>query len=345
MNASIDENRSISLTQYLESLKKKGEPKALLLGNGLGLSYPNLEISSAFQFNVYEIIGRLQNFITEFQKKDLLEDGKIIKNPEIFLHIIRLAALEEILDHYIQKISLESTKTNAKKLKNFLAFYDSVFTINYDILTYKIFQPFFEPSSDKQFIDGFNGAWNVEDDKKLLCSKITDIESKIRNKENAFYFLHGRFHIYRKGNDEENYEYCKIKTNKDALNDYKNYLKKNIKKIRDLVIEGRKQEPDTISPLIVFEDRFWAKNYVINNDPYLRMCLDDLKKFNGELFIYGCSFTRDKHILEALKGSQINKIYISYLENRDENALKGLNDKDLTWVKIEDNEKSLIWNL
>ncbi len=169
--------------------------------------------------------------------------------------------------------------------------------------------------------------------------------------ERPFYFLHGGFHIYRMGSDKENYRYFKVQTGKSSFQNYQKELKKRIEEITEIVIKGHKPNAKTIGPLFVFEDRSWVKEKVIYRDPYLSVCFDSLKKLQGHLFIYGCSFERDQHILKAILKSACNEIYISYLKNdeqpknrvRDYLHSENINQDRIYWVVIKNNEEKLIW--
>jgi len=109
--------------------------------------------------------------------------------------------------------------------------------------------------------------------------------------QNVF-FIHGAFHIYKDGK-----KYKKITQQSD---------KALYERLEDIL---NNQNQDIVC---VFQNE--NKTDVINNNEYLKNCLDKLGKISGNLVIIGSSLSsNDNHIFEKINKSNIETIYISTL--------------------------------
>jgi hypothetical protein len=157
--------KNINLNEYwgiINDPKNKNKKKTLLIGNGLGLAHTNSTIEDIFRFKIDEedIEKFIDLFILSFKQK-LQEHKKRILGPEVFLQAARNTIIQEILDPYICKFTPEKIDEiiNNPNLINFIMKFNSIFTTNYDIATYRLFQPLFNPQEKlpekPRFIDGF----------------------------------------------------------------------------------------------------------------------------------------------------------------------------------------------
>lgn len=344
----------ITLSEYLANLKNSGgSHRALLFGNGLGLSHPDDAVRRAFHFDGLRTSIDIKQYLHEWIAQDEPSPIEDLKNPETFLHVLRLKILGEVLDGYMKKINATG-KPNKYKVHSFLDNFTNIFTLNYDSLSYRIFSYFFEPNkvhkNSKIFIDGFNG---------LTPTKIKAIKNSlgIKNKEkssdykNRFFFVHGAFHIMLKKNDNS---YYKLSINDaESSSTLSNKIEELIN-ILTLPQFSNDKEKFIERPLLIFEDRSDVKKILIEKDDYLKMCYEELEKTSGHVFVFGCSFERDAHILEALFHPPHKDLYIAYLEgdNHTKDNVKAFLKKNspkqspcvsIFWVKVELSEKHLPW--
>ncbi len=129
--------------------------------------------------------------------------------------------------------------------------------------------------------DGFNGELFPEN---------------TNNTNQNVFFLHGAFHIYKKGK-----KICKItQTSEQAL----------YQKLEE-IIDDNKQEI-----VCIFESD--NKEDKISDNIYLSHSLNKLSEIEGELVIFGSALSdNDNHIFERINNNEkINKIYISTSSDR-----------------------------
>lgn len=339
---SIDE---ITLDKYLETLKNETKERTLLFGNGLGLSHPDAEVRHAFEFDGLRTSIDIEQFLCRWIFQSDPSTLGDLKNPEIFLQIIRHQTILEVLDGYMKNLK-KNEYPNTYKIDQFLVHFTKVFSLNYDTLSYRIFSRFFDPSDKKRFSDGFRGKKSLRREK---------IQTNIESETNKFYFPHGAFHIMYESKSPEIYH--KISINGD---NFHKMLKSSIHTIIETLTNSDPKPTNTEKiplPLLIFEDRPDIKKAIIMKDDYLRLCYQALQKTSGHVFVFGCSFERDTHILEALLLGEKKDLYIAYWhkdekiketvkkifpEHSEELASKEVFYEHITWVKIEAGES--IWH-
>ena len=125
-------------------------------------------------------------------------------------------------------------------------------------------------------------------------------DNSLRSRQTIFY-LHGAIHIY--------------------------HHEESVRKIT------LKQKPSLISELLgranynscVFESTSEKKLKKISRSPYLKHCLDSLKNEEGTLVIVGWSCGKnDQHLIDVIKKSQIEKLIVSYHDNKTKKKYKKL---------------------
>ena len=155
--------------------------------------------------------------------------------------------------------------------------------------------------------------WEEKDlDKPKVLDNINDGFSLFENelvytnseKQNLF-FLHGAFHIYRKG-----------KRVKKIIQQTEESLYKRIENIIQ-------NENENI--ICIFTDK--NKYTEISQDDYLINGYNKLKELSGSLLIIGSSLAKnDEHIFSQINKSNVNTIYISSSKNTKELDLKNALD-------------------
>ncbi|KAB2834235.1 MAG: hypothetical protein F9K49_05530, partial [Caedimonadaceae bacterium] len=125
----------ITLSEYLANLKNFGEShRTLLFGNGLGLSHHDDAVRRAFHFDGLRTSIDIKHYLHEWITQDNPSPIDELKNPEVFLQVIRLKTIGKVLDGYMKKLNATG-KPNKYKVHSFLNNYTNIFTLNYDSLS------------------------------------------------------------------------------------------------------------------------------------------------------------------------------------------------------------------
>ena len=137
---------------------------------------------------------------------------------------------------------------------------------------------------------------------------------KSRSQEQNIYYLHGALHIYR-----EDAHIQKMILQKG------HHDKKFINEILEIASNSS----------CVFEKEYASKLAKIQNNPYLRFCLDSLKQESGSLFIIGWSCNEnDQHLIDAINSSELSHLYVSLYSDRDSSRYEEVfPKKKLTFFK------------
>lgn len=146
----------ITLSEYLANLKNfDGSHRTLLFGNGLGLSHPDDAVRRAFDFDGLRTSIDIRHYLHEWITQDNPSPIDELKNPEVFLQVIRLKTIGKVLDGYMKRINSKVLDKAIKPYKNniinLLSYYNIVFSLNYDSISYRFFQPVFKISKDVKF--------------------------------------------------------------------------------------------------------------------------------------------------------------------------------------------------
>ena len=347
----METNNETTIEKFLNKLKEENKKDiSVLIGNGLGKSHPVYK--KAFEFDSKDILIEMNNMIA----KDLSEENKrqTIICPEDFFKIYRIEFLIACLEHYIKSLDLETHYAYLKDsgLREFLKKFDKIFTTNYDpIIYWNIFddddQGFGITKTD--FKDGFG-----KEDKSY--ENIENTLLKKHNEKKPIFFLHGAFHIFEKINDfnsqtleekKKNTSYKKLSFDTRFMGDKKRFIlcqsQGEISTIKQNYNSENQKLKYDITCVMASKPKF--KKAWIDDDPYLSLCFEELKKVK-KLLIFGCSFRNNSHIVDALKkGNNIDKLYLCYKDSKArENLKQTFKDFEgkITWIdssKIEE----IIW--
>lgn len=177
---------------------------------------------------------------------------------------------------------VEELKERARK---FLEHFGQVFTINYDLLLYWIIMK----GDDSLFNDGFG----LGDDGNLIW----------KNTDQKMYYLHGALHLF------------------EFENEYTSKLRSGGE--HKLTSQIREKIEKNIYPLVVFEGKSEQKMKSICSNPYLYHSHEKFSSLTGSLFILGSSLSdNDKHIINAIKKSDITHLYVGVCDPGDIERLK-----------------------
>lgn len=258
------------------------------------------------------------------------------------------------MDHYLNDICNHVDKFIKPTVSEFLKLFDNVFTLNFDPVIY--LNILNDKLSSEFFIDGFKGNTHLT---------VKDIVSRIeKNKSNnpikvPLYYLHGAYYILLHSNNRY-VELSKIvagNISKNSINrrvhDEK-FIKLSSEAIHEIFDDWKCNIPLKKNISLVLTTRAEHKKAEIDLDPYLDYVRDKLAEVK-KLFIFGCSFEFDSHILELLALSEdLETVFISYLENEQTEYLdtrKNLSKSICQLISVRKNQllykksKKLIKNL
>lgn len=296
--------------KYDEVIRRTENGKRyLLLGNGFSIAYDKIfSFKNLFDYavnkNLIIVNSSLYNIFYDFTTYDFervikkLEESIIIyyryhNYPYYYSYLDwDINNLKNILINVLSELHPEHAASlnefNYGYVKNFIKEYDSIFTLNYDLLlTWATLELQYDSNIK-------NRRLNVNDGFRRPTGNLTFIEN---NLEQTIYYLHGALHIF-----DEGIEITKI-TSKYGDNSL-------IHQIRGNIINYSKY------PLFVSEGTSKNKLLKIKKNIYLNHCYNSLKNLslynnNDSLIIFGTLLkSNDNHILEAIKQNNIKNIYI-----------------------------------
>lgn len=265
-------------------------PRAALLGNGFsiaysrGFNYSNLYDKATLDSAIRAIFERLET--SDFEQAICwLEDnvallGKfgasndLVERLQSKRQIVRFALIDAIKKSHPKHVHKLDT-TEKEYGASFLRHFDTIFSINYDLLLYWL-------KISMNLEDGFrNAVGDPEGQKPLVWYP---------QKQPEVFWLHGGFHLFdnEQGTFKYRYDGTQLIEQLDA-----DILSGNI-------------------PLVVAEGRSDRKlNRILEHD-YLRRSYEELRNFDGALFVYGLALQKqDDHILDALVEGQCSLLYVS----------------------------------
>jgi len=164
----------------------------------------------------------------------------------------------------------------------FLANFDHIYTLNYDLLLYwALMQQELEPKV--AFDDGFRTPDEGPEDYVTWDVEKTD-------QQNVFY-LHGALHIFDAGAEIQKYTW--INTGVPLIDQIREALERNF------------------YPLFVAEGESDGKLARIRHSDFLARAYRSFAKIGGSLFIYGHSMApNDEHIVRLIGKSRIRQLFI-----------------------------------
>lgn len=190
------------------------------------------------------------------------------------------------------------------RIGEWLDVFDSVFTVNYDLLLYWVLMEYMRWNRRTRFQDGF-GTSLLYGDGSLKFQAIGMSEMV-----KPFCFLHGALHLYR----EKGYvrKHTRFDADEQPL----------IEAIRDALTEGR-------SPLIVAEGESESKLATIESSSYLWEMLGAFRRIKGTLMTVGWSLgTADDHLLHIICANpQVTNLVVGVYDEPTSEPGQGLIDR------------------
>lgn len=283
--------------------KLSTKPK-LLLGNGFSIAYDSKRFSftslldSAVENGVIEKNSKIYKVFESLKTSDFedvlraLEDTKRIVEVYESEEELQKALVKDVeeLKKYLVAIvtnnhpAISSDITPEQKLScgKFLNHFDSIYTLNYDLLLYWTIMN--EPQLHWVFTDGFGEDENDPDRDFVIYNN---------TKSFKLHYLHGALHLF------------------DAWHELrkKTFVRTQV----HLVTQIRESLDEWIYPVFVSEGTKEQKMTKITHSWYLNHCYKSLKSlpWNQDLVIYGTNLKcNDEHILDAIISSNVKSIYI-----------------------------------
>lgn len=188
-------------------------------------------------------------------------------------------AVREALIHAVREvhpaIQFDIPEEQRETCSVFLNSFQSIFTLNYDLLLYWVILS----GGPVKHSDGFG-----------LGKAVAGFRTFRPDANCTTYYLHGALHLFL---DSQLETQKRVITNSTIIDGIES------------TIRGRGQ-----LPLFVAEGLATQKIARINSVPYLRHCHEALNELEGSLFVFGHSAAdNDSHIYDAIFRSQIGKLF------------------------------------
>jgi hypothetical protein len=225
--------------------------------------------------------------------------------------------IEDIRDIFLRALVKTHPKkfcpSNPEKVTKFLDHFDTLYTVNYDMLSYWSIIEYIKNrgTNTRRFDDGFR---RYKDEEVLAWLQPDDTN---------VWYLHGALHLFY---DSKSNELIKIKSKKDCEDGWQSLIDQISERIN-------KKE----FPLVVLEGSWERKLEKIKHDFYLWEGYRSLKRLSGVLFTFGMSFGEDDHILKAIEESKISTVYVGiYKPNREDSDFPKIRCKVEMLLKTKD---------
>lgn len=296
---------SAQVISFNEALKKAGDKKHLLLGNGFSIALKPDIFSYA---SLYEECEK-QEYISK--KMALVFKKFKTKDFEVIIRALNDAAI--ILNCYTKKrkfsrqlkkdadklktalVNLLSSKHPAKPSEipdpkysacvDFLSHFERIYTLNYDLLLCWAIMKAIETGKG-HYDDGFRHEPNED---------YVVWQPEEADKQNVYY-LHGALHLFDAGSEIKKFTWNR--TGVTLLRQVKSELEKNN------------------FPLFVAEGTSREKMTKINHSQYLGRGVRSFSKIGGSLFIFGHSLSKnDGHYLSLIAKNNLNRLFISLYDS------------------------------
>jgi hypothetical protein len=276
-----------NIIPFSEAAKAAGKDCSLLIANGFSIKY--------FRYaNLLEKAGLdsgspLRRLFDSLSTVDFeiviraLEDAALVERTYNKIKRATLLSseadkLRRALVHAVRSTHPEHREDIASEIPTcikFLSQFDTIFTLNYDLLLYWVML-----EDTRRFQDGFGLA---EDRNGFRWPFKTDAHCNVYN-------LHGGLHLFRTENDE-------VEKRIDQGSGVIDAIASTITKAKRL-------------PLYVAEGTSIQKLSRIHSVPYLRHCYEKLQESEDAFFVYGHSASaNDAHIYDALFKSRISHLF------------------------------------
>lgn len=242
----------------------------------------------------------------DFEKviKALRDASKIVESygaPSEFVEIL-VADASRLRELLVQTIAAshpswpgDLAEEEYQACRTFLANFNTVYTLNYDLLLYWV-QMHTEEGDDPTSDDGFR---TPEDDFESAYVVWEPDQSHEQN----MWFLHGALHVFDSGTEIQKYT-------------WKNTGIRLIDQIRDALSKN-------YFPLFVSEGTSAEKYERIRHNDYLAKAYRSFSSIQGALFIFGHSLAEnDNHYLRCIQRGKVAHLYVGLYGDPNSDANK-----------------------
>jgi len=291
----------INFEEFCTELSNNKGKFAFLTGNGLGLSHPDRVLRALFNFHRDEVNKHLkQNLTSNFLKG--------IECPEEALGRFRDLLVMTIFNSYVDKQFVNTLHLGAASahLYEFVKNFKILYTLNYDLLMYYSIIKGLE--NNEEVFDGFHG------DQWINETKFTsNFQKGEKNERLGLLHIHGAYtHFTTPRKQEQKIKKIKPFLIRDAYETFQNQI-----------LQNTGEQIESI-PLVAIAGRSDVKELIIKRNFYLQFCFEKLQQ-EELIFVFGCSFKKDEHILKAIMDTETHtnkEIYISYYNEDDKTFIE-----------------------
>jgi uncharacterized protein DUF4917 len=277
----------VNIISFEDAMKQAGENPSLMIANGFSVRY--FTYANLLEKAGLDPGGPLLTLFKSLSTVDFevviraLEDAALVeraynKEKRAALLLSEADKLRNALVHAVRVTHPAHKEDIADQIPacvKFLARFETIFTLNYDLLLYWVIL-----ENTKQFKDGFGLA---EDRDGFRWPFKTNAHCNVYN-------LHGGLHLFKTANDE-------VEKRIDQGDGVIDAIASTITASKRL-------------PLYVAEGTSVQKLARIYSVPYLRHCYQRLEDSENAFFVYGHSASpNDAHIYDALFKSDISHLY------------------------------------
>lgn len=290
------------MSKFIEILNQSETTKSLVLGNGFGLAFDRAVNESNFNWStlldlcdidsespIYNLLKQCNlDFELAHQKlnsaidvvSEYEEESSLIPMLNEQIKLLRKQLVQAVTRSHPLSLKSDSSdeelkvrKRLVRRCRKFLKKFDTVFSLNYDLLLYwvRCFNPPFL-GRDSFYPDG-------ED---LVFSE---------DNESNYFFPHGALFLYRIGAKA-----IKLRSSMDYP---------ILARVEDNIKNG-------VFPMCISEGTGTQKLESIKSNTYLLYAYNRIKQCEGDIFTFGCSFQdqKDDHIIRAMIESPAERIIV-----------------------------------
>lgn len=282
---------------------------SLMIGNGFSISacpdtfsYELLYRQADFGSRA-EVIGSLFDKFGTYDFEEIMERlNSAIEVHRLYNHgedVVRQLSEDQVClkQGLVEAITRSHPNTSLlidppsyARTRSFISKFSTIFSLNYDLLLYwAINKTDVDGLRYCNTRDGFNRTWQPDGEQNV-------------------YYIHGGLHLF-----ESEGRVHKISSGGIGAN--------LIDQVSRNLFYGK-------FPLFVSEPTCNKKLDKIKHNPYLMRCYEKLRNSKGILFVHGHSlYNNDDHIIEAVRDSDVEKVYIGVYGDSDSRANIALRTK------------------
>jgi hypothetical protein len=287
--------------KFSKELEKKGA-KSVILGNGFGISYDRATGNNSFNWDTlldlcdieegsqihqllsenhfdFELVHQKMNNAIDVIKM-YSEKTKLVEKLEEQIQLLREQLIIAVSRSHPSSFTAECGSVEYKKrqkrvgtCRKFLSNFDTVFSLNYDLLLYWV----------RCFENNFlgNDSFDKIDGELVFCP----------DDDADFLFPHGSLFTYRDGVGATK---CRSSRAHPIL-----------ARLEENINLGK-------FPMCVSEGTGDQKLEAIKSNYYLNFSYNQIKESQGTIFTFGCSFldSKDDHIIKAMLKSPAERIIV-----------------------------------